>query len=258
MRIEIDKISYSFHNKRVVFSDISFSVEQGEIFSILGPNGAGKSTLLNCIANLYTPTAGEIRLDGVPLHKLELRQVACKIGYVPQIHMPAYAYTVRDFVVMGRAPRLGTFSMPGAADYQKADEAMEKMGITHLARQPYTELSGGERQQTMIARVIVQDPELILLDEPTNHLDYGNQLRALKMIAGLAAQGYSVIMTTHMPDHTILLGGKTGLLDRNGHMRSGSSTEIVCEENLRHIYRSDLRLVYVDSVGRNVCIPANL
>lgn len=258
MRLEVAKIAYHYHTQRKVFSDVSFTVDQGEIFSILGSNGAGKSTLLNCLANLCTPVEGEVYLDGIPMHKLELRQIARKIGYVPQIHIPAYGYAVRDFVVMGRAPHIGRFSIPGKIDYQMADEAIEKLGITHLADRSYTELSGGERQQAMIARVIVQEPELILLDEPTSHLDYGNQLRTLKLINTLAAQGYGVIMTTHTPDHAILLGGKTGLLDSDGHMCSGPSLEIISEHNLRQIYRSDIRLVYIGSLGRKACVAANL
>ncbi len=258
MRLEVAKIAYHYTKQRRVFSDISFNVDQGEIFSILGPNGAGKSTLLSCLANLYTPTEGEVLLDGIPLRNMDIRQIALKIGYVPQLHIPAYGYAVRDFVVMGRAPHIGRLAMPGKADYQKADEAIEMLGIRHLADRSYTELSGGERQQALIARVVVQEPELILLDEPTSHLDYGNQLRTLKMINALTAKGYAVIMTTHTPDHAILLGGKIGLLDRDGHMCAGPSSEIISEQNLRRIYRSDIRLIQVESLGRKACVAANL
>ena len=126
---------------------------------------------------------------------MNLREVARVIGYVPQIHTPAYAFTVREFAVMGRTPYIGAFTVPGVEDYRIADEALERMGIAHLRDKPYTEISGGERQQVTIARVIAQKPQLILLDEPTAHLDYGNQHRVVQMARQLAAEGYALIMT---------------------------------------------------------------
>ena len=171
MILEVEHLSFAYRPERPLFYDVSFAFEQGQVLSILGANGAGKSTLLNCIANLLLPQQGEIRLHGTPLSRLELREISRIIGYVPQSHTPAYDYTVRDFVVMGRAPHLGTFQQPGRADYDLVDATLEEMGLLPLANRPYTELSGGERQQVTIARVIVQQPELILLDEPTNHLD---------------------------------------------------------------------------------------
>ena len=188
MILEVSNLGFHYHNSRTIFREVSFSVDKGEVLSILGPNGSGKSTLLNCIANLYKPVSGQILLNGKPVSRMNLRDVARVIGYVPQIHTPAYAFTVREFAVMGRTPYIGAFTTPSAEDYRIADEALERMGITHLRDKPYTEISGGERQQVTIARVIAQQPQLILLDEPTAHLDYGNQHRVVQMIRKLAAE----------------------------------------------------------------------
>ena len=194
MRLEVNRLSFSFDKDEPLFQDVSFTVMNGQVMSILGANGAGKSTLLNCVANLLRPTCGSITLDGIPLERMDLREIARSVGYVPQSHTPAYAYAVRDFVVMGRAPHLGPFQQPGAEDYMLADSALEELGIAHLRSRPYTELSGGERQQVTIARVIVQQPSIIMLDESTNHLDYGNQLRMLRMVRDLAERGFGIII----------------------------------------------------------------
>ena len=258
MILEVKDLSFSYELGRRVFHDVSFLLTQGEILTILGANGAGKSTLLNCIANLLKPASGTICLDGRPIHEYSLKDVARIIGYVPQNHMPAYDYTVRDFVAMGRAPYLRAFQQPGREDYRIVDDTLKMMGLTELAFRPYTHLSGGERQQASIAKAIVQQPQIIMLDEPTNHLDYGNQLRALSMIKTLSEQGYSVILTSHNPDHIMLLNSRVGILDRNGCFNVGDPDNILTETTLSKLYRSDINVTYVDSVERTVCIPAKL
>ena len=135
MILEVKNLSFHYHSSRTIFHDVSFSVDKGEVISILGTNGSGKSTLLNCIANLFTPNSGEILLNGQPMSRMHLRDVARMIGYVPQIHLPAYAYTVREFTVMGRTPYIGAFATPGAKDYRIVDEVLERMGICTSAGQ---------------------------------------------------------------------------------------------------------------------------
>lgn len=254
MKLEVKNLGFGYAPDAPLFSNVNFSLEKGGIFSILGANGAGKSTMMNCIANLLKPDAGEILLDGRSLSSLPPVKVARRIGYVPQIHTPAYAYEVLDFVVMGRAPYIGAFSQPSAADYELADQALEELGIQKLARRPYTELSGGERQQVTIARAIVQQPDIILLDEPTNHLDYGNQLRMIRLIRKLADKGYGILITSHMPDHVLLLGGQAGLLRDDARLLTGSAEEVLTEQNLNDLYHVNVHMVYVKEVGRKVCI----
>lgn len=258
MMLEIDNISFGYRSGHTLFEHVSFSFDKGQVLAILGANGAGKTTLLNCIANLLTPASGEIRLNGKPTQKLELREISRLIGYVPQTHTPAYSYAVRDFVVMGRSPHLGMFSQPGKKDYELVEQTLEEMGILHLADRAYTELSGGERQQVTIARAIVQQPEIIILDEPTNHLDYGNQFRALSLVYSLVEHGFGVIMTSHNPDHVFLLGSRVGILDRTGHFTVGEPENVMTEDVLRDLYKTELYLTHVEQVDRTICVPGNL
>lgn len=245
-------------NSHEVLNNVSFSLAEGEIFTILGPNGAGKSTLLRCMLNLLQPRQGTICLSGQNIAAMKPREIARQVSYVQQTQHPTFSYTVEDFVLMGRAPMLGLFARPGKSDRAQAARAMEEMGIFHLHNQRYTEISGGERQQAMIARAIVREPRAILFDEPTAHLDFGNQLRTLRMIKKLSRAGYAMVVTTHNPDHAILLGGHTAILYKDGRLRWGSTEEMVTEQNLRNVYDAELRLQYLPEFQRAVCIYPNL
>jgi iron complex transport system ATP-binding protein len=253
--LAIDNAAFRYGDERHVFRDVSFSLEKGQILSVIGPNGSGKSTLLNCLAGLLKLDAGEITLEGKSLGSLKAREIAKIIGYVPQSHTPAYGYTVHDFVVMGRAPHIGIFASPNDREYEIAWRALESMEITHLAARPYTEISGGERQQATIARVIAQQPDIIMMDEPASSLDYGNQTLIVKLIRRLAAEGYTLIMTTHTPDHAIMLNDTVALMDRSGRLKVGGTEDIMSEDALKEIYQTNLKLVYVEQAKRMACIP---
>lgn len=259
MIVEAKNINFSYQkNGRQILNDVSLSLKEGEVMSILGPNGAGKSTLLNLIATLLTPDTGEICLCGKDTKKMKPKEVASILSYVPQTHTPAFSYTVFNFVLMGRAPKVGMFEKPKAEDFKLVEEVLEEVGIAKLADKPYTEISGGERQQATIARALVQEPKAILFDEPTAHLDFGNQIKTLRTIKHLSEKGYAVIMTTHNPDHAIMLGGTTAILDKKGKLTVGPSDEIITEETLKDVYDTKLKLSYFDEAGRLVCIPPNL
>lgn len=252
--LEVKNAAFSYPDSTAVFRDVSVTVNVGQVLAIIGPNGAGKSTLLNCIAGFYTLDKGSIYISGIPIKKMNRKTVAQSIGYVPQIHNPAYGYSVRDFVVMGRAPYISAFRLPAKGDYAKADAAIELVGISHLAQRPYTDLSGGERQQATIARVIVQEPQIIMLDEPTSALDFGNQLRTIRMIKELSERGYAIVMTTHNPDQAIMLDGMVGILEKNGQFSVGRAQEIIKEKTLTELYQTEVKITYVEQVARNVCL----
>lgn len=256
--VEVRNLSFAYEKGKTVLQNVSLSLEEGEVMTILGPNGAGKSTLLNCIAVLLEPEEGSITLCGKDASSMKPKEVAGILSYVPQNHVPAFSYTVRDFVLMGRAPSVGMFERPDPEDFALVDRTLEEIGIAALKDKPYTEISGGERQQATIARAIVAEPKAILFDEPTAHLDYGNQLMTLRLIKSLQERGYAVIITTHNPDHAIMLGGTTAILDRDGTLVTGKTEEIITEEVLRKLYDTELSLLEVEGVNRPICVPPNL
>lgn len=251
--------SYSYARGLPVLSHVDLTLHAGEVLTILGPNGAGKSTLLDCLAGLTPRRVLWVSVNGKPLVSLSQRECARNIGYVSQMQQISFNYDVRDYLVLGRSARLGMLSRPGDEDFAVVQDALELLEIGDLAKKSMQQMSGGERQQVQIARVLVQEPAVVLLDEPTNHLDFGNQIKILRMVKQLAEhKGVDVVMTTHMPDHAIMLDGQVGILDREGRLSVGSAENTIDERLLREIYQVDLRLVYVDAVGREVCVAERL
>lgn len=254
MLAEIKNISFSYEEGHSILRDISFPIDKGQIITILGPNGVGKTTLLNCIANLITPTVGEIMLEGRALNKMSPKEIAMKVAFVPQLIVPSFSYEVLSYVVTGCAPRIGTFEKPKKFHYDIARSALEQMGITHISHKFYTHISGGERQLASIARALAQRPKIILMDEPTAHLDYGNQIKVLKIIKKVTEDGFSAVITTHNPDHALLLGGKVAALSQNGQFVFGKSEEVISGEFLSMLYDTDLHLYHISDISRDVCV----
>ena len=258
MIYELNALSFAYPGGRRVLDRASLTLKRGEVLSVLGPNGAGKSTLLGCMMGTLPVSDGVVRLDGRDVRQMRAAEIARLVGFVPQNHSPVFGYTVFEFVLMGRAPLIPTLARPGEADRAAAREALEQMGLSHLADRPYTEISGGERQQAVIARAIVRRPQAVLFDEPTAHLDLGNQLRTLRMLKDLSGQGYAIVVTTHDPNHAILLGGRAAVLGRDGRLIVGDAGEIIREDLLCQAYRTDLKLRYVEELDRTVCLFPNL
>ena len=246
-------ISYSYTPDRMILKDISFRFKSGEIVSILGPNGAGKTTFLNCLANLVPLDKGEIFIDDKNIKKIPPREVAKVIGYVPQIIVPSFDFSVLEYVVTGCAPHMGTLSRPKQEHYDIAMDAIRRMGIEKLTNRSYSQISGGERQQVSIARALAQRPAFILMDEPTAHLDYGNQIKVLKTVRSLKEEGYGVILTTHNPDHALLLQDQVAILDKDGVLSTGLSTDVLNEKDLTKLYGTELKLFYEEKLSRAVC-----
>ena len=257
MSIDIKNLNFSYSIKQVL-RDVSLCIKQGETLTVLGPNGSGKTTLLNIIAGLLASPSGCVTYNEKAFNWFKPREMAQLIGYVPQIIVPAFDYSVIEYVVTGCAPQIGTFSRPKQKHFDIAKQAICDMGIEHLKEKSYRQISGGERQQASIARVLAQSPAYILMDEPTSNLDYGNQVRVLNTIKRMANNGYGVVFTTHNPDQALLIGGKVAIIDRQGHLAFGDSKEMVNEAVLSDLYGVSLRISNVEDQGRKVCYAPGL
>lgn len=235
----IDAQSLSFRyaaDQPWLFSDLSFSLAQGQTLVLLGRNGRGKTTLLKCMAGLISPTEGAVHSKGI-------------LGYVPQHFASPFAYSVFDVVLMGRARHVGLFSSATAKDRQRAAQALELVGLQAFAKRSIGTLSGGERQLVLIARALASEADILLLDEPTSALDFHNQAIVLSMLRRLSAQrGLTIVMTTHEPTHALEIADRAILLYGAGQSEEGPAAGMCTEEKLSALYAISMRkLAY--SVG---------
>jgi iron complex transport system ATP-binding protein len=221
MAIRVQQVSFAYDG-RTVLNDVSLQVPAGGFTVMLGKNGSGKSTLLKVIAGLLPYKTGTIEILGKNLNRLALSERGKQIGFLPQFHNPVFPFTVREVVLTGRASYV--FSLPGKRDREKADQAIAEVGVEPLRDRPYTELSGGERQLVMIARVLAQEPKVILLDEPLSHLDLANQVRFLGLVKKMTARGLTVLAVLHDPNLAFLSGDHFVFL-KDGRVRETAGEE---------------------------------
>jgi iron complex transport system ATP-binding protein len=253
MTLVADKLSFGYPG-RTVGRNVTLAVAPGEALALLGPNGGGKTTLLKTMLGLLPPHGGAITIDGAPLAALPVAERARRIGYVPQAHAGAFAFSVREVALMGRTAHQGLFASPSPKDRAIVDAMLAELGVSHLAEQPYTLISGGERQLTLIARALAQEPAFVVLDEPTASLDFGNQGKVMRQIGQLAARGLGVLFTTHDPNQAMRHADRVALLGEGRILALGSPGEVLTVEAIERLYGAGVR--QVKTRGDHAFLPA--
>lgn len=252
-KVKIRDLVFGYDEQNLIVDGLLLFYETPDVLCVLGVNGAGKSTLLQCLTGGLKPASGSISINGAALGSYSTRTLARLIVYIPQTHVLSFGFSVLDVVTMGRTSRMDYIATPGPTDVHVAQEQLAYLGISHLCDKPYTEVSGGERQLVMIAAALAQEPELLVLDEPTAHLDFGNQYRFLRLVQRLRERGVGVLMTTHVPDHALLLGCTTAVM-RDGRIEAmGPACDVVTAERMAELYGIDVCLGQVGD--RRLCIP---
>ena len=249
MFFEVNGIIFSYRSKQVL-DGVSFTVKEDNVVSILGPNGVGKTTLIKCIGKVLTPKAGSVFIEGSDLHKLSKKDIAKKIGYVSQ-RSETSRTTVFDSVLLGRKPHFEWDITE--KDIRLAGRVLHLLGLDELALKYVDEISGGEYQLVQIARVIVQQPKVILLDEPTSSLDLSNQHLIMHLIRNIVKKNHMVaIMIIHDLNLAIRHSDKFVLM-KDGMVYSVGGPEVITPENIKAVFNIE---AYVESVrGIPIVIP---
>lgn len=233
----------------IIFSDLNVSVGSGEVLCLLGANGCGKTTFLRCLAGYLHLQAGNILLNGADIKHMAAGVVARRIAFVFQDNVAGFPYTVLEVVRMGRAPHLSFFASPGAEDTRIAERALENVGVAHLKDKRFTQISGGERQLVVIARALAQEAEVIIMDEPTSALDFKNQTLVLRLIRKLAAQGLTIVMSSHFPNNALLFSTRVALMHKGRFIAVGNPNEVIDEANLGEIYGMEVKMLSATEPG---------
>ncbi|MDY0190010.1 MAG: ABC transporter ATP-binding protein [Desulfuromonas sp.] len=250
--IKARNVGFSYASQRVLHG-IDFTLYAGDVVSLLGPNGSGKSTLLKILLGLYR-SSGEVTLLGKKLQHYKQAELAQHIAYVPQSHNMPFTFTAFDVVLMGRLAYCGMFSNYSKVDRNLAHDALEKVAMSALADEPFSNLSGGQQQLVLIARALAQQAHILLMDEPVNGLDYGNQIRLLRLIKDFSSQGYTFLKTTHHPDHALYCSNRVALLKRGRMLACDGVERVLTAENIATLYGVEVEIMCTEQ-GERFCLP---
>lgn len=249
----LDAVTFAY-GRRPVLEGLSLALDSGRVTALLGPNGSGKSTLLKLLLGILRPTRGNVRFKGRDLGAYARKDLARQVAYLPQNHRAVFGFSVLEVVLLGRLPHVG-FCVPfSRQDRDLALDSLEALGIAGLAALPYTEISGGEQQLTLLARALTQGADVFVMDEPESALDYGNQVRLLERVAVLAERGRTFLFSTHSPDHALRVAHRAVLLRDGAVLGDGEPAEVINGGSLAGLYDVEARLeAFAD--GTKVCLP---
>lgn len=219
---------------RAVIDDLDVSIPPGVVTTIIGPNGCGKSTLLRTLTRLLKPAKGTVVLDGEDIVKLRTRDVAKKLGLLPQAPVAPEGLTVGDLVARGRHPHQSWLRQWSSDDAGVVERALAMTGVADLADRPVDSLSGGQRQRVWISMTLAQGTDLLLLDEPTTYLDLAHAIDVLDLVDDLHESGCTVVMVLHdlnlatrYSDNLIVM--RAGSILAQGHPRDVITAELLYE-----------------------------
>lgn len=240
--LQAQNVDYSYYDG-LVLRDVSLALQRGELAGLLGPNGSGKTTLLKLLSGVLRPRQGRVLLGGEDVRQLKRRQVARRVGVVPQeLEMP-FGFTAQEMVMLGRTPHVRPLVGATERDRQVVAEMMRMTGTEDLATRLFGELSGGEHQRIIVAMALAQEPEILLLDEPVVHLDISHQIEILELIKRLNRQrGLTVLATMHDLNLAALYFDRLILLNEGQVVVQGAPSEVLQEERIRQVFGATVHI----------------
>ncbi|MER7056514.1 MULTISPECIES: ABC transporter ATP-binding protein [unclassified Streptomyces] len=223
MDLKLDELSVVTDGKSLV-RGLSLDVPDGQVVGLVGPNGSGKSTALRCVYRALRPSSGTVWVGEQDLTRLPMRRSARTIAAMTQDGGVDFDFTVDEVVALGRAPHLRGNQALSGRERELCERAMDQLDIGHLAHRGVMTLSGGERQRVLLARALVQEPEILVLDEPTNHLDVRHQVDLLSLLRG---SGLTVLVVLHDLNLAAAACDRLGVLSQGRLVASGTPADVL-------------------------------
>ena len=252
--LNVDKLSFS-RGPREILSDVSFEVRAGDFTSIVGKNGAGKTTLLKCLCRILKVNSGSIQVLSRELTSYTQKELARHLSYLPQSDHRVPPFSVWEYVTMGRYPHLSPFASVSQDDKRAVEEAMARVGVTHLAKRNLENLSGGERQKVLIGACLAQGAEILLLDEPCSFLDPKHQVEVFETLNQLNHEGVTVVMVSHDLNGTARYA-KSVIAMKNGRIAfTGDRADFITAATLESVFDVPFDVIPRPNSDRSFVLP---
>jgi iron complex transport system ATP-binding protein len=240
--LEVKNLQAGYGNGAVI-QDISFSLEKGTLVTILGPNGSGKTTLIKALQGLLKDASGKVRVAGADLFRMNRREIAQKISFVPQIFDSAFDFTVMEVVSMGRYTHQTRLAGLSSSDKRIIQEVLAMVEVSHLKDRKMAHLSGGERQRVLIARALSQDTPLLFLDEPSSHLDINYGVEIFQILERLREEREKTILSTEHNINLVIPYSQQIIFLKRGKIQSqGEPGLLITKENIKQVFQADVEI----------------
>ncbi|MGC4972286.1 ABC transporter ATP-binding protein [Streptomyces sp. DT199] len=251
---------------RVVIDELDVAIPPGVITTIIGPNGCGKSTLLKTLSRLLKPAKGAVVLDGEDIGRLRTRDVAKKLGLLPQAPVAPEGLTVADLVARGRHPHQSWLRQWSSDDADVVERALAMTGVSDLADRPVDALSGGQRQRVWISMTLAQGTDLLLLDEPTTYLDLAHAVDVLDLVDDLHESGCTVVMVLHDLNLATRYSDNLVVMREGSVLAQGHPRDVITAELLDEAFGLKARVIddpvgdrpLIVPIGRTHVLPGHL
>lgn len=239
MNIKAENINVIL-DKYNILKGINMEVDNKELVGIIGPNGSGKSTFLKCLYRVLKPSEGVIKLDGIDMRSISVKESSKMVGVLSQHNNYNFDFTVKDIVLMGRSPHKKFMERDNKEDYDIVNNALENVDMLDFKDRTFQSLSGGEQQRVILARALAQNPKCLILDEPTNHLDIKHQLQLMKIVRNLNIE---VIAAIHDLNIAAMYCDKIFVLKDGEIIKYGKPKDVLTKKLIKDVYEVDSKII---------------